>query len=266
MPRVIDTNHDVSRFVPALRAAGVETVIRYITSAVSSEKCVRAPEAHNLQAGGLRLGLVYEAWGGTHGELSPALGRQHGEFSRDYAPRVGAPDGAVIQFAVDVDVSDSEIRSVTIPYFRAIRTALGGRFRCGSYACGAVCDALLDQGLVDVPWLAGAMGWNGSRAFAKSGRAVLIQGLPTSRLIPGLDLDPDSYALEPNDDLVSSVGYVPFSGESHVTPVPPESVHDARWMQRELNLRGADPKLLEDGNVGRLTVGAVISYLEKHPT
>ena len=51
------------------------------------------------------------------------------------------------------------------------------------------------------------------------------------------------------------------------TPVPPgpspPPVHDVSWLQTELNRLGASPPLGIDGNVGPMTVRAMIAYMTK---
>lgn len=41
MTKIIDTANDPTHVLPKLRAAGVETIIRYITRSTNSKKCVQ---------------------------------------------------------------------------------------------------------------------------------------------------------------------------------------------------------------------------------
>jgi hypothetical protein len=223
---VIDVAEDVTAHLSALKAAGVRTIIGYLTTSTSSAKLVKPSEARAIAAAGIRLGLVFEVWGGVnnfeHNDINATTGGQHGAFAKAYAPTLGAPQGAIIWFAIDTDVTASQIESLVAPYFRAAKAALGGVYRIGAYACGAVCQALLDQGIIDAAWLAGAMGWNGSHAFAATSRWALCQGLPEQ--LAGVDADPDK--VQAGADFGD---FVPFATVQPVpvpvpVPIPPAPV------------------------------------------
>jgi hypothetical protein len=65
MTKVIDTANDTTHVLPQLKAVGVETIVRYITRSTNSEKCIRPSEARAIAGVGLKLGLVFEEWGGS---------------------------------------------------------------------------------------------------------------------------------------------------------------------------------------------------------
>jgi Domain of unknown function (DUF1906) len=260
MSKILDTNHDVTHKLDQLKAVGIETVIRYIGASAGSEKYIKPAEARAIGEAGLKLGLVFEIWGGEgdfeHGDINAASGAAHGAFARDYVASLGAPSGAVVYFALDTDVSDAQVRSIVLPYLTAVKAALAGSFQMGVYGCGAVCSAALDAGLAVKAWLSNAMGWNGSRAFRASGRETLLQHLPT--MIAGLDTDPDD---EIHDG--DAIGdFIPFSTAAppkSTTPVP--VLHNVRWMQDVLQHSGFYQGEI-DGDVGPATIRAMIAYLE----
>jgi hypothetical protein len=196
MTPIIDTNNDVTAHLAALEADGISCVIRYISTYTAGEKCVKPAEARAIAAAGLKLGLVFEVWGGsdnfTHGDINAASGARDGAFAADWAARVGAPAGTIIWLAVDNDASPAQIDKLIIPYFRAAKAALAPRWRAGIYGCGAACAAALDAGAADAAWLSNAMGWSGSRAFAASRRWRLLQH-PEATL-HGLSVDYDEAA------------------------------------------------------------------------
>ena len=214
---ILDTAQDVTARLPALKTASYGTVIRYLTTNTASEKCIKPAEAKAIAAAGMRLGLVFEIWGGfdnfAHGDINLSTGAEHGAFARQYAPTVGSPAGAIICFAIDTDVTSTQNASLVFPYFRAAKAALVGQYRIGAYACGLVCQTLLDAGIIDAAWLAAPTSWNGSRAFAATNRWVLKQGLPQT--IAGLDADPNSWI--PGGDIGD---FVPFATTSAPQPAP----------------------------------------------
>ena len=103
MTKIIDTNNDTTNVLAQLKGSGVETIIRYISTSTQREKCVKPPEAKAIAAAGLKLGLVFEVWGGSddfsHGDINSDSGAQHGQFARNWAASVGAPDGTIIVIA-----------------------------------------------------------------------------------------------------------------------------------------------------------------------
>ena len=209
MTLILDTNHDTTPHLPALKAAGVQTVIRYLSPInPSGEKCIKPAEAHAIGSAGLRLALVCEGWGDfAHGAISAGAGERDGEWCAKYAPTVGAPDGACLYFAVDVDASATQIRKLVLPYFQSISAALQGatpKYRRGGYGSGSVCSAAIASALVDLSWLSCSLGWSGSRDYLASNKWTLRQHPPTT--IAGIDCDPD----DANGDFGA---FVPFAAK-----------------------------------------------------
>jgi hypothetical protein len=193
MIKIIDTNNDTTNKLQQLKGAGIECIIRYISTATEREKCVKPTEAKAIAQAGLKLGLVLEVWGGSdnfsHDDINASTGASHGAFARNWAEHVGAPDGTIIWFAIDNDVSRDQFARFVQPYFQEVRKALAAKFRTGIYSCGYACQQCLDLGIVDASWLSNAMGWNGSREFRTSNRWRLLQAAETSLF--GLSVDPN---------------------------------------------------------------------------
>jgi hypothetical protein len=197
MTEIIDTNHDTTPHLPALKAAGIKTVIRYLSPInPHGEKCIKPAEAEAIAAAGLRLALVCEGWGDfAHGAISGGAGERDGEWCAKYAASVGAPAGACIYFAVDADASAAQIRKLVLPYFTSIAAAFQDadpRYRCGVYGSGSVCDGVLAANLADLSWLSCSMGWGGSRAYLAANTWALRQHVPNT--LCGIDCDPDDAA------------------------------------------------------------------------
>ena len=152
---------------------------------------VKPAEARAIAAAGLKLALVFEVWGGVsnfaHDDIDGNSGTSHGNFARDWAANVGAPDNTIIWFAIDTDCTAGQYAQRVRPYLQAARAALRGKYRIGVYACGYVCTQATAEGLVDATWLTQSMGFNGSRAYRDSGRWTLLQGPETT--LEGLSID-----------------------------------------------------------------------------
>lgn len=206
MAAILDTNHDTTPHLSALRAAGIETIIRYLSPiGPRGEKCIKPPEARAIAGAGLRLALVCEGWGDfPHGAISSGAGERDGAWCTDYAPTVGAPAGACLYYAVDVDAGAEQIRKLVLPYFRSIRTkhdAAAIKYRSGVYGSGRVCAAVLAAGLADLSWLSCSMGWSGSRAYLAANGWALRQHVPAT--LCGIDCDAD----EANGDFGAFVAF-----------------------------------------------------------
>lgn len=243
MTSAIDTNRDLTPSVLArLKSEGIQTVIGYLTPAVNSEKIVTPEEAHNVAAAGLRLGLVYEVWGGvdnfSHNDINAASGVAHAMFANRWAPLVGAPEGAVIYFAIDTDCTASQIKNLIVPYFGAIHQTLDSKYGVGIYGCGAACDAVMKEGWAHLSWLSNAMGWNGSRAFKDSGKWSLLQGLPQT--IGGIDTDPDQI----NPARPGIGDFVPF--EMAPAPIPVQHPDTIAELQTAVGLLPTPIETLDD--------------------
>lgn len=194
MTAIIDTNHDTTPHLPALSAAGIATVIRYLSPiGPHGEKCIKPPEARAVAGAGLRLALVCEGWGDfAHGAISAGAGERDGAWCTENAPAVGAPAGACLYYAVDVDAGADQIRKLVLPYFRSIKAmhdAAAIKYRIGVYGSGSVCTAVLAAGLADLSWLSCSMGWSGSRAYLAENKWAVRQHLPAT--LCGIDCDAD---------------------------------------------------------------------------
>lgn len=222
MTRIIDTNRDTTRHLDALRAVGIETVIRYYARSMSS-KVIRRPEADAIAWAGLRLGIVYEGAGDRLSAFSHDMGYRDAAFSQSYgAHEIEQPAGSAIYFAVDFDASAAEIKSAILPYFRGVALAFEEQnalpvYRVGVYGSGAVCTAVLDAGLAELAWLSCSTGWSGYRAFLASGRWKLRQHLPA--MIAGLDADAND-AIMPACDIGDFTPGAPLN-KAAPPPLPP---------------------------------------------
>ena len=196
---IIDTAVNTTHYLPALKAAGVTTVIRYLNPLwPAGEKNIKAEEAHAMAAADMRLALVNEGWGDfAHGGISAGAGERDAAYSFSAAVDLGAMQLGVIQsdacvyFAVDTDAMPGQITKFVLPYFKALSdyndAHYSGVFRIGVYGSGAVCDAVIRSKHASCSWLACSMGWLGSRAYRDSKKWTLLQHLPS--LLHGLDVD-----------------------------------------------------------------------------
>ncbi|MGO4394906.1 glycoside hydrolase domain-containing protein [Variovorax sp. M-6] len=224
MFKIIDVSFPCDKYATAMRQAGVETVIRYYSrdSKPSAGKRLHRSEALALTAAGFRLCIVFEA---AHGDqisyFNFDVGQKDAVYARIYAHHtIEQPEGTTIYFGVDVDAdtrkSKDEINKNVIPYFRGIVQAFSEPsadryYVIGCYGSGAVCQALLDAGLVQKTWLANPAGWTDRQKFLDSGKWDMLQHPQAT--IAGVDCDPDTGG--PGKDI-----------GDFVLPLPPKSVEE----------------------------------------
>lgn len=181
MEAIIDVPVDVSSYAHRLKAAGVNTVIRYYNNKNSNTfptKCLTASERDALFAEGLSIAVVFEQRAGAGGvidDLSAANGTRDGSRALSLALALDQPRGTAIYFAVDWDFTTQSQLTTIGAYFAAVRAALGENYLVGVYGSGLVSNFLLGKGLVEHVWLAGATGWSGTKQALAAGKWSLFQ-------------------------------------------------------------------------------------------
>lgn len=218
-PHIMDTPNSVVGHFDKLRAAGFDTVIRYLAPFAGSWKVVQPAEAHAIADAGFKLALVFEGNGRASGAM---VGTRDGRAALSQAHAAGAPKGAVIYYTEDYDPDPSEFAGI-IEAFKAFRTALGGQYRVGAYCSGALARALRSAGAIDMTndattgdnipliWITQSLGFRGSRAYLNSGEPfVMFQLLPGKA--GGLDEDPDITWHNYLNETVDIGAFVPFAG------------------------------------------------------
>jgi uncharacterized protein (TIGR02594 family) len=181
MQSVIDVAMDVGSFAAELRQAGVRTVIRYYNHRNSSRlptKRLEKSEAEALTDAGLSLAAVFQQRGGSDGnigDLSHANGVSDARRALELASDLRQPENSAIYFAVDHDYfRRSELDQIR-PYFEAVKAQISDRYRIGLYGSGTVGAFMQRAGLIDLVWLAGAVGWSGTRSMLETGAWTLFQ-------------------------------------------------------------------------------------------
>ena len=165
-------------FITKMHELGVDTVIRYYdhkNEAVSGKTLTRK-ERDLISANGLNLMVVFQHQSAKLESFTPVRGRQDAKRAVQLARNMAQPKGSALYFSVDGNWGGKEEIKPIRSYFQAARTiARNSGYKIGGYASGAVCDSLLDAGLVDFCWLANTNTWPGYRDFNKSDRWAMKQ-------------------------------------------------------------------------------------------
>lgn len=175
--------------IPAMKAAGIEAVCRYLSN--SPAKNLSADEAKLLSAAGIKCVVVWEAQGDKYASFTAAQGAIDAGRAIAEAHSLGMPAGACIYFCGDdFDASDAQIAGGITQYMKPASALVHtAGFTVGVYGNGACCKAMLDGGMADKAWLWGVRMSNGTPAFTASGRWSIRQH-PTINEF-GASVDPD---------------------------------------------------------------------------
>lgn len=221
MHRGLDAATVLTPFAKKIAAAGFYAVGRYL-------KSLTATEIAALHAAGLGVWPIYEttadrALGGA------AAGREDGAKVMVQMKALGAPNGTGVFFTVDngagknTDVDRDGVKDAqeAAEYFLAAKSMLFGTYRCGDYADGDVLTTLDDA--VAFPWLPGAMGWSGSRAYDATDLWAMKQGPTLNHGGPWADLDwPDlGFPYDPNLIAREIGAWMPPAGAAVPAPAAP---------------------------------------------
>jgi hypothetical protein len=150
------------------------------------------------KAAGFPVALIFEM--GAKNSLGGAdQGSRDGAHCVAQMKALGAPQKAAVYLTSDTDVGPANLAPVEDYFAAADASIFAAGYRIGGYADGTELMKLHSDGL-DFEWLAGAMGWDGSRAMLGSGTPDIVQGIirpggswlgfdwPS---IGGLDYDPN---------------------------------------------------------------------------
>jgi len=239
MMRGFDVDQDVGHLAAQIKAAGYDFVGRYL-------KNLTVGEMRALSAAGISIVSIWERSGGRD-SLNRGQGVVDGTNARAWALDLGQPKGSAIYSAIDYDAPVADWPEIA-DYFGAFNNALARDYECGAYGNGLMLGRLLDTGIIDRAYLAGASGWYGSAGFTKWD----IRQHPTiTDQTLGIEIDP----CEAVDD---DFGAWMLALEPSQMPTVPSALE----LQKALNAAGAT--LVEDNVWGPRSAAALAAYYRDH--
>ena len=181
MQAIIDVPSNVAEHAGRMAEAGVKTVIRYYNhhnSVKLPSKCLSHSELQALFEAGLSVGVVFEQGGGANGDIADldvenAVGDAHRAL--ELAAELGQPQHSAIYFAVDSDYFKRSELDQIAAYFEKVNETVAGNYQIGVYGSGTVGRHLKNLRLVEHVWLAGSIGWAGTRSMLNSGNWSIFQ-------------------------------------------------------------------------------------------
>jgi hypothetical protein len=196
----LDTTMELTRHAVALKAQGVDFVLRYYSH--NASKNLSLGEARALAQAGLQIGVVWETAGIYPGFFSRDQGLADGAAAFRMAREViGQPYGSAIYFAVDYDPTQADLDGPISNYFTGVHAALyvGAEgqpsYQVGVYGSGLCCATLVERGIASLSWLSQSTAFAGSKDYAQEQRYNLIQMMP-ARIVGEdgvvLSVDPDA--------------------------------------------------------------------------
>jgi hypothetical protein len=196
----LDTTMELTRHAAALKAQGVDFVLRYYSH--NASKNLSLGEARALAQAGLQIGVVWETAGTYPGFFSRDQGLADGAAAFRMAREViGQPYGSAIYFAVDYDPTQADLDGPISNYFTGVHAALyvGAEgqpsYQVGVYGSGLCCATLIERGIASLSWLSQSTAFAGSKDYAQAQRYNLIQMMP-ARIVGEdgvvLSVDPDA--------------------------------------------------------------------------
>lgn len=155
----------------SLKAAGYETVGRYLTNVPNStlNKKIQPGELENIFNAGLTVFPIYQTVGSNLGYFSREQGEKDADAAYYAAREYGFLKGTTIYFAVDFDVLGYQITENIIPYFAGVNDRmkyLGNLYNIGVYGPRAVCIQVSNRNLAITSFVSGmSTGYSGNLGY-----------------------------------------------------------------------------------------------------
>ena len=154
----------------ALKAAGYETVGRYLTNVSGGiNKKIQPGELKNIFDAGLSVFPIFQTYGAKASYFSAKQGGLDAKEAFDAAKKYGFQDGTTIYFAVDFDAYGSDITDNILPHFNAINkkmVQLGSSYKVGVYGPRSVCTQVSEKGYAKTSFVSGmSTGFSGNLGY-----------------------------------------------------------------------------------------------------
>lgn len=148
-----DTRFEITQEVAnKLKADGYSIIGRYIVGGDFKE--LRPNELKLIFDNGLKAFLIYQAYDRNIKNFGPIEGGKAAITANGAIIKHKIPDGAIVYFAVDMDVYEDQIDDYIIPYFRGINKHKNSSYKVGIYGPRLVCQKIIDEGLAEYCFVA----------------------------------------------------------------------------------------------------------------
>ena len=232
MVEALDTTHNCTPHITALKAAGIHTIIRYYSR--SSWKRITGEEAAALGDAGFNLVAIYQNRQDRPEDFSEAQGRAAGAHAYEYATeQIFQPGDTAIYFAADFDPTDKVVNDSILPYLRGIQDVFeeraksgGPHYNVGLYGSGRALRLAKKAGLIQYCWLSQSTGFSEYARFRDSREWHLLQLRDT--IIANVPCDPDEINADMPD--IGSFRVGRHNLGPAIGPVPVSAAHGQCFM------------------------------------
>ena len=150
-----------------MREKGYTHIGRYL---VGAGKFIRALELQELKNAEFKLFPIHQRFNNEDKYMTYEEGCVHAVEALERGRTLDLPDNSTIFFTVDYDPQATQIETLVTSYFRGINDVMDGyiqgRYNVGVYGTRAVCQAMIDQGLATIAFVAGqSIGWSGNMGY-----------------------------------------------------------------------------------------------------
>ncbi len=182
----LDTGSNATNVLTQIKNQGYSFLIRYYADVDDfpdeAWKLLSLSESSAIANAGLKRVTVYQNKGQKLSYYTEERGETDASLAVSLARARGQNSGSAIYFAVDMDVTSSNIDTI-INYFKKIKTTFtSSGYYVGVYGSGYVCRRLKEEGLVNYTWLSMSTGWLEYNTYTswniKQKQGITISGIP----------------------------------------------------------------------------------------
>lgn len=183
---IIDTPNNVTKYLPLLKSAGIQSIGRYVTSTPHSWKMLSPAEYKEIHDAGFKVFFIFEINGKP---MNYAQGARDGKWCNDNISILyDVPQDGTVDLAYTFDY-DPQILAPSVDAAQGFKDAAPG-FKLWAYASGAVCQALHPLGYNR--WLTCSIGFKGSKQALATGQYEMHQTQCDKKFATHLDVDYDA--------------------------------------------------------------------------
>lgn len=160
-----DTRFEITSSRAAeLKSKGYNIVGRYLTG--TEFKVLRDDEAQRILDNGLYFFPIFQESSTNILYFTEDRGKLDGRNAVKAARKFGIPEGNVIYFAVDLDVTSPQITNYILPYFKALSESIDPLFLVGIYGTRNVCTQVCEAGYAVTCFVSDmSTGYSGNMGF-----------------------------------------------------------------------------------------------------
>jgi peptidoglycan hydrolase-like protein with peptidoglycan-binding domain len=161
-----------------LKGLGCQTVGRYLSNTEGAttliDKQMTLDEFNLISTSGMSVFPIMQEWNHREQDMTYANGKYQGEKASKKVKELGFPSGAVVYFAVDLDLMQYQAETLAVDFFNGVNDGIkqgssnGGSYIIpGIYSSRNTCDIIVSKGLAHSSFISDmSTGFSGNLGFA----------------------------------------------------------------------------------------------------